>query len=211
MSIEITAQGTEVQAMTPLRIDAGDTVSIGNVSIASSHTDTTTSAATMNAAPVTIDGVEYLANTVVTYTLATTAQVTSDRETFLTFTYTTASGDIRKVRETITVKPHFAAIGGTAVYGAGLITALTAAPAQAVYPGIYHLDATGGVFTVLLQQVRGMWLFLDPTGTTASNNVSVGTGAQTFNGTAGPLTINGSHKEVRVINLAATNAYRVSL
>lgn len=211
MPIEITNSGTEYTALTPLRVDTGDTVLVANVAVASSHTDTTVSGLAMNAAAVTIDGIEYPANTVATYNVATTASVTRDRKTYLTFTYTTQTGDVRKARDTITVKPHFAVLGGTAVYGAGLVTALTAAPAEAVYPGIYHLDASGGAFTVLLRQVRGMWLFLDPTGTAATNNVSVGTSGQTFNGTAGPLTIDGSHKEVRVINLAATAAYRVTL
>lgn len=211
MSIELVSQGTEYQAMTPLRVDSGDTVVVGNVTATSSHSDTTVSSMAINSAAVTIEGAEYPAGTVVQYTLATTAIVTSDRKSYVDFAYTTQSGDVRKVRETITVKPHFAADGGTAVYGGGQVTSLTSAPAAALYPGVYDLDTSGGAFTVLLRQVKGVWLFLDPTGSTATNNLTIGTSSQTFNGTTGPLTWDGSHKEVRLINTAASTAFKVTL
>ena len=211
MPIELVSQGTEYQAMTPLRVDAGDTVVIGNVTSSSSHSDTTVSSAAINSAPVTIGGAEYPTGTVVQYTLATTAIVTQDRQSYVDFSYTTQSGDIRKVRETIVVKPHFATSGGTAVFGGGQVTALTSAPAAALYPGIYDIDTASAAFTVLLRQVKGVWLFLDPTGSTATNNLTIGTSGQTFNGSTGPLVWDGSHKEVRVYNAAGSTAYKVTL
>lgn len=211
MPIELTSQGTEYQAMTPLRVDAGDTVVVGNVTATSSHSDVTATVVAINAAAVTIGGAEYPAGTVAQYTLATTAVVAKDRESYVDFTYTTQSGDVRKVRETITVKPHFAVTGGTAVYGGGQVTSLTTAPAAALYPGIYDVDTSGGAFTVELRQVKGVWLFLDPTGSTASDNLTIGTSGQTFNGTAGPLTWDGSAKEVRVYNTGGSTAYKVTL
>lgn len=211
MAIELVSEGTEYQAMTPLRVDSGDTVVVGNVTATSSHSDTTVSSMAINSAPVTIGGAEYPTGTVVQYTLTTTAIVTQDRQSYVDFGYTTQSGDIRKVRETITVKPYFAASGGTAVYGGGLVTSLTSAPAAALYPGVYDIDTSGGAFTVELRQVKGVWLFLDPTNSTDTNNLTIGTSSQTFNGSTGPLIWDGSHKEVRVFNAAGSTAFKVTL
>lgn len=211
MPIELVSQGTEYQAMTPLRVDSGDTVVVGNVTATSSHSDTTVSSMAINSAAVAIGGAEYPAGTVVQYTLTTTAIVTQDRQSYVDFSYTTQSGDVRKVRETITVKPHFAASGGTAVYGGGQITSLTTAPAAALYPGVYDIDTSGGAFTVELRQVKGVWLFLDPLGTTADDNLTIGTSSQTFNGSTGALVWDGSAREVRVYNTAGSTAFKVTL
>lgn len=209
-AIEANQPGVEVGLVTPLRVDTGDTVVIGDVTITPSDSSTmTVSAASMNSSPVVIGTTEYPTSTVVLYTLTVTGSIAKDRQVSLSFAYTTQTGDQRIVVQHLTLKPNFTATGGVAVYGGGSIEVLTTAPSAALYPGLYDVNTSGGVFTVLLREVKGDWHFLDAANTTATNNLTIGTAGQTFNGAAGPLVMDGNVGVCRVYNVSGGTAYKV--
>ena len=207
--IEVTSPGVEAEAVTPLRVDSGDTVAIGDVTITESDDSTlAVSSAVMNASAVTVAGVEYPANTCVQYTLTITGTVRNSVMKHVDFVYTTTAGDERTVRQQFKLLPHFESAGGVLAYGSGTVTTLSSAPVAALYPGIYDVDTAAGAFTVSLRQVRGVWRFLDPSNATAANNFTIGTTSQTFNSSTGPLIFDGSHLELLVYNVDGTVNYK---
>ena len=211
-NVQVTQPGVEVAVVTPLRVDAGDTVVIGTVTITPSDASTmSVSSAAMTAVDTDIGGTIYPAGQAVSYTLTVTGALTRNREASLKFEYTTQTGDERIVTQPITLVPSFTATGGVAVFGGGLIESLAAAPALALYPGHYDIDTSGAAFTVLLRQVKGEWLFLDPLDTTATNNLTIGTASQTFNGQTGPLVMDGEVLACRVYNVAGGSAFKVTI
>lgn len=211
-NVQVTQPGVEVAVVTPLRVDAGDTVVIGNVTITPSDTSTmSVSAASMTTTDTDIGGTIYPAGQAVTYTLTVTGTLAKDRQASIRFDYTTQTGDERIVSQPILLVPKFTATGGVAVFGGGLIESLATAPASALYPGHYDIDTSSGPFTVLLREVKGEWLFLDPLDTTTTNNLTIGTSSQTFNGQTGPLVMDGEVLACRVYNVAGGSAFKVTI
>lgn len=208
--VEANQPGTEVGLVTPLRVDVGDTVILGNVSETVSDSATmTVSGKSINTTPVVVGDITYPAGQAVIYTLAVTGSLAADRTVSILWNYTTQTGDVRKVRQYILLRPHHVATGGVTAFGGGTITQLTTAPAAALYPGLYDINTAGGAFTVLLQQVAGEWIFLDAANTTATNNLTIGTSSQTFNGSTGPLVMDGSVGVCRVYASAGGTAFKV--
>jgi hypothetical protein len=211
-NVELNQPGVEVGCITPLKVDPGDSVLIGDVTITPSDASTmTVSAAVMNTVAVDVGGAQYAPGQAVSYTLTVTGSITKDRTVFIEFAYTTSTGDERIVSQEVLLKPKFTATGGLAVFlSGGLIESVATAPAEALYPGHYDVDTSGGPFTVLLREVAGEWLFFDPLKTTAANNLTVGTAAQTFNGVVGPFVIDGKNENCRVYSLSGGPAFKVT-
>ena len=75
--------------------------------------------------------------------------------------------------------------------------------------GRYTTDASTAAFGVTLTHSDGgEWLFADR-GDAATNNVSIGTGADSFNGDAGPLILDVDRAVVLVVGTATANQYEV--
>ena len=95
-----------------------------------------------------------------------------------------------------------------AAVGTGVPLSLATTPGGALVPGIYVVDTTSGAFACTLQaSQRGTWTFIDATGTTATNALTIGTSGETYNGVAGGVTFDSGVGRVVITNHAGSTAY----
>lgn len=79
-----------------------------------------------------------------------------------------------------------------------LTVAVLDANDNSLEPGRYVVDTSGGPISAVLTSDAGEWVFYDPNGTTATNNLTISSGSDTFNGAAGPLVYDGGAASIVV-------------
>lgn len=210
--LPVTVPGVVKHAWTALELDAGDSLTVGQLGTpeVSPGGTVAVSELALNAAPIVDGFLEFAAGTAVVYKLTLTQGGSLPTEGHIIFPYSTNGGDQRRIKQPLQFFDAFATqSGGSLGFTGGGLLLLAAAPPAPLWPAKYVIDASGGSFVMELQEAPGEWLVLDPLHTAAINNVTIGTALQTFNGEAGPLVLDWATAAVRILNLDGGSDFEV--